>query len=78
MRPNTSAAWVQLVTSLALALALAQLTSDMLSAWKVSCRQQRPIPKPMASMYTWSGLAAAALLPSSPRAARSWARWNSV
>ena len=31
----------------------------MLQAWKVTCRQQQPMPKPMQSMYTWSAFAAA-------------------
>lgn len=32
--------------------------SSTLHAWKVICRQQQPIPKPMASIYIWSGFAA--------------------
>ena len=45
--------------------------SSMLTAWKVTCKQQHPIPNPMQSMYMWSGLAALFASPSSPRDVKS-------
>ena len=47
------------------------LASQILSAWKVNWRQHSPMPNPIASMYTWSGLAALALDPSSPSPEKS-------
>jgi len=46
-------------------------SEDKIYTWNVICRQQQPMPKAIASMYTWSGRAAFKLSASPPITLRS-------